>query len=201
MKPMVQRIRKTLNPQSVGIAASLVLLLGLGMYGATLPRNLHEAAARHDLALLILLSLGEDPNQRDPLGKTPLFYASSLGRTQLLTERGADVHLTDQAGASPLHQAARNGLAEVAQGLIEAGADVNAEFGSGGIPLHFAAWQGDLPLTQLLLDKGSEVNRADGYGLTPLAIALDLGHQEVATLLRQYGGLTSPESLPEAVAP
>jgi ankyrin repeat protein len=42
-----------------------------------------------------------------------------------LLERGADFHLKNNAGSTPLHIAASAGHVEVCLGLLERGADVN----------------------------------------------------------------------------
>jgi len=49
-------------------------------------------------------------------GATPLYNAASLGRedvVQVLLDRGADVNLTNKAGATPLHAAVVNGYTAV----------------------------------------------------------------------------------------
>lgn len=51
-----------------------------------------------------------------------------------------------------------------------------------------AAHWGRKGVVELLLAKGAEVNAKDNKGVTPLHEAMIEGRNEVAELLRQYGG-------------
>lgn len=54
-----------------------------------------------------------------------------------LMKAGANVHVTDNQGITPLHWAARNELHEVARALVQHGADRNANDKNGQIPADF----------------------------------------------------------------
>ncbi len=171
---------------AVGVGLGSLLLGGLGLYGYSLPEDPQALATANPLRLQLALWLGKDANAVEERGKTALFFVESGLNTRLLLAAGADPNRLDRGGASPLHQAARLGNAEVTQALLEGGADVNARFGAGGLPLHFAAWSGNPEVVRLLLEHGSEIDEPDGYGLTPLRIAQDMRRWEAAILLSQW---------------
>ena len=73
-----------------------------------------------------LLSGGADTAQRDPLGRTALHYASSLGQRATviqLLDAGAEVDARDEAGFTPLMRAAQGGHGRVVQALLDRDAD------------------------------------------------------------------------------
>ena len=72
----------------------------------------------------LLLSLGADVNQVDPLGMTPLLWAAivdygSVDVVQLLLAAGANPSTADNSGATPADLAKRHGLKHLA-GVLEA---------------------------------------------------------------------------------
>uniref|UniRef100_X2B8U7 Uncharacterized protein n=1 Tax=Capitella teleta TaxID=283909 RepID=X2B8U7_CAPTE len=59
-------------------------------------------------------------------GRTPLFYACELNdkaMVQLLTEAGADIHLANYAGISPVQVASNRRCTRIVAYLVEHGAD------------------------------------------------------------------------------
>ena len=59
--------------------------------------------------------------------------------------------------------------------------------------MHYAAHGGQKEIAELLIDAGADVNAKDDDGTTPLDRAIQLGHPEIADLLRQHGGKTLGE--------
>jgi hypothetical protein len=57
-----------------------------------------------------LLMEGAEPNARDCLGRTPVWYCTSIPMLQLLRKYGADLNLPDVDNCSPLAQATTCGL-------------------------------------------------------------------------------------------
>jgi len=82
-----------------------------------------------------------------------------------------------------LHEAARNGLANVCQVLIEKKIELNGKGEYGFTPLHLAIKNGHLEVIRKLIPSGANVNAEDNKGLTPLHKVASYGYLEVAKLL------------------
>jgi hypothetical protein len=77
-------------------------------------------------AATALLSWGADIDARDYLGYTPLRWAATQGRVEmikLLVGRGADINTPDNYGFTPLYDATRAGHEETAKLLEQLGAE------------------------------------------------------------------------------
>jgi ankyrin repeat protein len=59
--------------------------------------------------------------------------------------------------------------------------------------LHEACRWGHREKVQILIDAKAEVNVADSRGETPLDVAIDRKHDDIAELLRSYGGKTGEQ--------
>jgi len=84
---------------------------------------------------------------------------------------------------------AQEGWAGPMAPLIEDDVDVNAADAMGNTALHWAALAGQGRVVEFLLAEGAEVNLCNWNGKTPLRLALDKGHDEIARLLREHGGI------------
>jgi len=69
--------------------------------------------------------------------------------------------------------------------------NVNAKNKDGATPLMVSAFRGELEMTQVFLTKGSDVNATDNFGNTALLLAAKNGHNEIVSLLKEYGANTS----------
>jgi ankyrin repeat protein len=90
-------------------------------------------------------------------------------------------------GIPLMFHAAYSGKPEIGDLLISHG-------GGEGMnsSLHAAVISGKVEMVRWLLDNGvTDVNPPDFNGKTPLDMAESLGHSEIATLLRERGGVTS----------
>ena len=118
---------------------------------------------------------------------TPLITAANGGHkamAELLLQRGADVQATDgPQGSTPLHFAAKNGFAGVAEVLVAHKAKVNATGKDGATPLQLAAGAGHVGLIELLLRNGAQVNLAGTSGRTPLHEAVASGQTAAVKIL------------------
>ena len=61
------------------------------------------------------------------------------------------------------------------------------------ISIHTAAYKGNIEAVKQHLDAGADVNAKEDDGTTPLDRAIQLGHPEIADLLRQHSGKTGAE--------
>ena len=127
---------------------------------------------------------------RDPQGRTPLWWAACEGDLQnakTLMARGADVNAPDLDGETPLHCAVRWGYAELVDLLLQRGARTNAKTIYGITPLHLAAREYRPEIAELLLRRGTEPSAADMFGCTPLHDASAKGYERIAQSLVAAG--------------
>lgn len=112
--------------QTLGLAALVLLLLGIVVLAQRRQALLIHAASREDLRLLSLfLFLGAKPGALVD-GTTALHAAAWAGRTrsaQRLLDAGAPVDAPDQAGLTPLMTAASQGHSALVRLLLHRGAD------------------------------------------------------------------------------
>jgi len=130
-------------------------------------------------------TLGE-VNQVDHNGNTPLAWAASEGRTdvlQLLIDSGADVNQQNFQGETPLYLASSRGHARMCELLIASGADASLETIEGSCAVHAAAAGGHQETIRVLATYGAYMNAADHEGETPLFYAIREGHRAVVEFL------------------
>jgi ankyrin repeat protein len=107
---------------------------------------------------------------------------------KMIADDPALVSATDEDRKTPLHRAANQEAAEVAELLLSKGADPRAQDKTGCTPLHIAAMNGHERVVAVLLSKGSDVNAKGEGGWTPLRFATYMGRDDVVELLRHHGG-------------
>ena len=81
---------------------------------------------------------------------------------RLLLATGADVHSQRLWEGTPLHDAARRGLINIAKLLISYGADVDSRDYNGLTPLHLAAANDRLKMVEFLLSQRAEIDAVAG---------------------------------------
>ncbi len=121
---------------------------------------------------------------------------------EVLLKAGAKTGLRRKWDGTPLHDAARKGLIEIARRLIRYGADVNTRKDwQARTPLHFAAACNQLRMVDFLLSSGAELDVVSyltlpqhaamiepcDIGMTPLHLASREGHVAMVRRLIDAG--------------
>ncbi|KAJ5485590.1 hypothetical protein N7539_005578 [Penicillium diatomitis] len=157
------------------------------------PGIFHWAAKLGFVSILQLLHKnGMDVNAVKDHGSQPsaLLQAAAKGHeaaVKFLLEAGANAHLADTAGDTPLSSAARGGYVDVVRLLLNSGADPNARIEQARTPLVLAVLKENYTMVKLLVENNADVNLQDGQGWTPLIAAVLRGNLEIAKLLIQHG--------------
>jgi hypothetical protein len=114
---------------------------------------LHLAAAGYRVEIMrVLLAAGADPNAAKNMRKSsPLHYAADgfvtgpvwdakrqVATIDCLLKNGANIHLQDLNGATPLHRAVRTRCAAAVKFLLQAGADPTRKNKPGSTAFHLA---------------------------------------------------------------
>lgn len=126
-------------------------------------------------------------NQKNKVGRTPIFFAASHGRTDILNyllSKGAKVNVSDNNGNTPLHSAAMGREMTIIDILISRGANVNSRNKNGETPLILAVGGGAAEgMINRLLSKGADINIADARGETPLIKEIKRAHKDDIIML------------------
>lgn len=102
-----------------------------------------------------------------------------------MLENGAGIDARNWQGLSALHNAARNGHAEVLQILLDQGADPVAKSFSGRTALMFAAYYGSEATMWLLMSRGANILEADKRGIDTTHYAMFTSESMVSTVLNK----------------
>ena len=142
-------------------------------------------AARENMAEVAgaIIRAGAEIDSRDAKGMTPLMWALLQNKDPLmpkyLLQGGADVTLTNNAGATMTHAAAFGGQnAEVFQQILDAGAAPDAPMPNNPTvtPARLYAQHGEDPAVWALLSEhGADLNRKGEYEPPTLMVAIDRG--------------------------
>jgi len=169
----------------------LAVLVALFLQGCATTGPVTTAVKQKDIEKLkTLIKGGENVNERDVYGDTPLIYAASSGDVDIvrfLIESGAAVNEQKNDGSTALMVAARAGNESVVTDLLKSGANVNLRVKAGGTgagALTMAAFNYNRKIMSMLIDAGADVNQNDEYGRTALWFAAAKGDlQMVKTLV------------------
>lgn len=115
---------------------------GSGSKSAASSTDIFTAILENDIsAVQQKIDAGEDLNQKEPGGATPLMVAASQGHSDIvsaLIKGGADIELKSNDQGTPLMTATFFCHPDVVKILLEAGADMNVPDGNGTVPLTLA---------------------------------------------------------------
>lgn len=105
----------------------------------------------------------------------------------LLYENPEVIAEISDAGSTPLHIAAFDGMNDIALYLIKNGADLEAQNPQGFTPLMFALYRKNSEMAKLLINKGASVNPPSGSMFSPLGFAVETGDEQVIQLMIDNG--------------
>ncbi len=148
-----------------------------GMLGKALAAQVYEMARKLAARASIAARPGASWDFKDALGRTLLHLIVRDDNRQglgLLLELGADMNATNNAGETPLMNAAHLGRLWIVHSLLEHGADFMARNAVCCTPLHHAASSRSSDNVQLviaLLDKGADPPAQNAFKYTPLDLA------------------------------
>lgn len=106
-----------------------------------------------------------------------------------LLDYGADPHIPNKNGRTPLHLACKENGSAALRMLLEYGADLSICDRDGLTALHIASKYGCLEVMRLLLDHGADPCVGDNTGSTALHRAARYGKHEAVRLLLDHGGV------------
>ncbi len=119
------------------------------------------------------------------LGRTALFYASSVEIANELIKHGASVDFVDFTGCSALRVAIEDGLLDVFEVLLTSLVDAGLVFDFASL-LDFACEVGEARAVRMLLHTRADaamLDTANRQGLTPLLTAAKFGHLNIVEML------------------
>ncbi|KDO17356.1 hypothetical protein SPRG_21883, partial [Saprolegnia parasitica CBS 223.65] len=156
-------------------------------------------SAPHSDVALYLLSHGANILHQDDGGRTVLHEAASHGYTfsEIMAVRNIHVDIKDNAGLTPLHDAAKVGSAVGAKKLLNLGARVSCVDLDDQTPIHYAAMHPSPAVLRVLLR--AEARAAflrDQRGRSAVFVAIERGHIACVEMLRAFG-VTLDETDPQ----
>ena len=145
------------------------------------------AADGREVFVDLLLEHGADPQARGPNGHTALETALINGRIQVATLLAPPKKPIDANAL--LLELARNGTRDryALSFVLQRGANLNGRGPDGDTALLIAVRRNDRVFVRHLLDRGADPFVTDANGKSALAVAEELGHEDVARLLRRQG--------------
>ena len=141
------------------------------------------------------------PESEPPLKPTDTCPRDYLHCLRLLINNGADLNATDQLGDCALFYCTTEGNRELLTELLEHGARMDGWQSSMNDPLCAAAFGGHIACVKALLVAGSPIVTGKKYGFSALHDAAQNGHVEILEHLLQQGVSADAEGSPSGGAP
>jgi uncharacterized protein len=140
----------------------------------------------------------EKPVQEEENIDGDLYYAAGQGDLKKvgdLLDRGADIHVMDEHGITPLMYAAREGHVEVVKLLLQRGAEINRrDTLMENTALMHAATTGRDSAIEALIAGGANIEARDVLGFTAMTYASIQGHERAASVLLSHGANINTKS-------
>lgn len=144
--------------------------------------------------------------QGDDLSRTPLMYSVAFGylkSTQMLLDRGANVHACDEHQYTTLHHAVLGKNPDIVGLLINKGAKIDgcSLWNGAETALHSAcrdSSSSSAQIVKMLLDAGADKDEIVNYfgePKTPLHLAAGIGNADVINLLLAFGASIEAQTL------
>ena len=147
------------------------------------------------------LDAGASIDARHTNNDTPLIVATREAYTDIVKyllarePKAADVALSNNEGATPLHVAARDVATHIAYTLIKASAPVDAQDETGATPAFYGAQTGNFLLLKKLWEEKADLSLADNNGTTPMVQAAKFKQpREVEFLLDKGVAINTPDN-------
>ena len=145
--------------------------------------------------IIDFLSLKNIPvNQRDVDGISLLCHATQRGNEKsaiALMRAGANPHMDDSLGNTPLHWAVIQNKRRMAELLLYFGANPNTPNGAGATSYALSVMKDDSTIAQRLYEYGADITFQDAAGNMPLHKAVSSGSIENVWLLLIAGAPSS----------
>lgn len=146
-----------------------------------------KSRASLSILIIIVCSLGADPNVKDTTGRTPLhaaIAADAQGVFQiLLANKSTKKDARTNDGTTPLILAARLDIEGMLEELLHRDVDINGADNNGKTALHWAAAVNNVRAVSVLLARGANRDAQDVKDETPLFVAAREGSFHAAKLL------------------
>lgn len=126
--------------------------------------------------------------------QTPLHFASQVSIAEFLLDNNADINAPDSIGRTPLDYAATTGRADVVKFLIEKGAVIKTIYEEGFELFDCVIVCNRPDIIQMLIDAKADVGVVGHWGMTPLHSAAKTGHVHLVKMLIENGACAFQEN-------
>ena len=130
-------------------------------------------------------------NACDKYGQTALYEVArnwSVDVARFLMHYGADINHTDKWGRTPLHLAAAVNHYDMVEFLIQNGGNIDAKTNDEQqTPIHYAAKYNAVNSLRVIIENRGHLNNRDYKRRTPIFLAAEMGQQESARFLLEFG--------------
>ena len=151
----------------------------------------YYALEKGDCAILALLA--DHGAIIDPLLHIAVEDEERIDIMQTLLDRGADVNVLNESGASLAHIAATHRSSAMLDCLIDRGAPFDIADEHGMTPLLLAAERGKLEMVETLIKRGARVDVTDSMGVTFLHYAVSQATPEIVAIAMQTQEIDKPD--------